>query len=96
MESLLDILCPVGYIIVIMESKLSISGAFKILTYGRSGTDRNMKRTSMATALRIHCVERTCAMQPMQLACMCALCASSACTVLFMGICVREDMEVQV
>ena len=43
-----------------------------------------------ATALRTRCAERT---RTMQLACMCA---SDTCTVLFMGICVREDMEVQV
>ena len=49
-----------------------------------------MKRIPMATALRIYCAERTCAMQ---LVCMCA---SVACTGLFMGTCVREDMEVQV
>ena len=61
----------------------------------------NMKRISKATALRTRCAERTRAMQPMQLACMCALCAyahvcANTCTVLFMGSCVREDMEVQV
>ena len=49
-----------------------------------------MKRTLMATALRIYCAERT---RAMQLVCMCA---SSTCTVLSMGICAREDMEVQV
>ena len=49
-----------------------------------------MKRIPKATALRTRCAERT---RAMQLACMCA---SSTCTVLFMDICVREDMEVQV
>ena len=52
--------------------------------------NERMKRTPMATALRPRCAERT---RAMQLACMCA---SSTCTVLFMDICVREDMEVQV
>lgn len=56
-----------------------------------------MKRIPTATALRIRCAERT---RVMQLICICALCASAqvcaaACTVLFMGIYVREDMEVQ-
>ena len=60
-----------------------------------------MKRTPMATALRTCCAERTRAMQPMQLACMCALCAyaqtcANTCTVYFKCICVREEMEVQV
>ena len=49
-----------------------------------------MKRTSMATALRTCCAERT---RAMQLVCMCA---SDTCTVLFMSICVQEGMEVQV
>lgn len=40
MESLLDILSPLGYTIVAMESKLSIR---KLLAYERSGTDRVMK-----------------------------------------------------
>ena len=35
-----------------------------------------MKRTPEATALRTRCAECTRATQPMQLACMCALCAS--------------------
>ena len=55
----------------------------------------NMKRISKATALRTRCAERT---RAMQLVCMCAyahVCANT-CTVLFMGSCVREDMEVQV
>ena len=39
-----------------------------------------MKRTPMATALRTRCAERT---RAMQLVCMCALCASYACTALF-------------
>ncbi len=49
-----------------------------------------MKRTPVAAALRTCCAERT---RAMQLVCMCA---SYTCTVLFMGICFREDMEVQV
>ena len=49
-----------------------------------------MERTPMATALCTRCTER---IRARQLICMCA---SDACTVLFMGICVREDMEVQV
>ena len=60
-----------------------------------------MKRTPEATALRTRCAECTRATQPMQLACMCALCAyaqvcADTCTVLFMGIPVQEDVEVQV
>ena len=54
-----------------------------------------MKRTPVATALRTRCAERT---RAMQLVCMCAyaqVCANT-CTVFFMRICVREDMEVQV
>ena len=49
----------------------------------------SMKRIPIATALRTRCAER---IRVMQLACMCA---SDTCTVLFMGICAREDMEVQ-
>ena len=49
-----------------------------------------MKRTPKATALRTCCAERT---RAMQLVCMCA---SDTCTELFIGICVRKDMEVQV
>lgn len=49
-----------------------------------------MKRKSYATALRTRCAERT---RATQLVC---VCASGTCTILLMGICVREDMEVQV
>ena len=49
-----------------------------------------MVRTFMATALRIYCAERK---RAMQLVCMCA---SSICAGLFMLICVKKDMEVQI
>ena len=48
------------------------------------------KNTTYESVLRTCCAERT---RAMQLVCMCA---SYACTVLFMGICVQKDMEVQV
>ncbi len=46
------------------------------------------KKDRVSTALRTRCAERT---RAMQLVCMCA---SDTCTVLFMRICVQEDMEV--
>lgn len=46
-----------------------------------------MKRKTIATALRTCCAERTRAT---------LACVHNTCTVLFMGICVRDDMEVQV
>ena len=57
-----------------------------------------MKRKPVETALRTCCAERT---RAMQLACMCALFAyaqvcADTCNVLFMGICVRKEIEVQV
>ena len=51
-----------------------------------------MKRTPMATALRIHCAERT---RATQLVCVCAS-DNHTCTGLFVRIRVQEDMEVQV
>ncbi len=45
-----------------------------------------MKRTPMATALRTCCAERTRAT---------LACVHNICTVLFMGICVKVDREVQ-
>lgn len=59
------------------------------------GMDISMERTLTATALRTRCAERT---HTTQHVCMCA--DAQACanifTLLFMGICAREDMEVQV
>jgi len=51
---------------------------------------KSMKRTPMATALRIYCAERT---RAMQLVCMCA---SSTCTVFFTERLFMERHEVQV
>ena len=55
--------------------------------------DGSMKRTPVAAALRIHCAERTRAMQPMQLACMCALCASILAPYFSQYVCVWKDMR---
>ncbi len=60
-----------------------------------------MKRTPVATALRTCCAERTRAMQPMQLACMCVLCVyaqvcTNTCARFSQNVCVRNDMGTSV
>ena len=54
------------------------------------GMGNKYEKKDYKSALRTRCAERT---RAMQLVCMCA---SDTCTVLFMGICVQEDIEVQV
>lgn len=49
-----------------------------------------MRKEHRVTDLRVYCAERTRAVRLVR------MCASDICTVLFMSICVREDMEVQV
>ena len=50
------------------------------------------KKKTYESALRIYCAERT---RATQLVCVCAS-GTHTCTGLFMVICVREEMEVQV